>query len=201
MNITKSKSGFKYFQGFSLVEVLLVVSVSSLVGVLLLSVFTQNNGLFIQQSARVAQGLSKNDAFTEISESIKYAASIVPLSQGNPQYVTGLETIVLALPAIDAQGNVIDQTFDHLIISKDPQNPKILRKLLQKDDESARVSENKVLVTKLSKINFYYLDQEGKSVTPTSATKVNFVLNLNEATGLNRSEDSSSSSQVNLRNN
>jgi hypothetical protein len=138
---------------------------------------------------------------SEISEAIKHASSIVPISQGDPQYLTGLETIVLALPAIDAQGNVIGETFDHLIISKDPQNPKILRKLLQKDSSSARKGENKVLATKLSKINFYYLDAEGKTVSPAGASKINFVLNLNEATGLNKSEDSSSSSQVNLRNN
>ncbi len=195
------KKVHKYFHGFSLVEVLLVVTVSSIAGVLLLTIFTQNNGLFIQQSARVAQGLNLNDSVTEISDSIKYAASIVPISQGNPQYTTGLETIVLALPSLDAQGNIIDQTFDHLIITKDLQNPKILRKLLQKDASSSRLYINKVMTTRLSKINFYYLDQEGKSVSPSGASKINFVINLKEVTGLNRNEDSSSSSQVNLRNN
>lgn len=192
--------GYK-IQGFSLIELLILLTVASLAGIFLVSIFVQNNGLFIQQSIKVSNGLSANDAVSVISEDIRQASSVAAgYSLSNPVYTTSPNTLVLSFPSIDASGNTISNTFDYMVISADASTPNVLRERLFKDAQSFRKDVNRVLTNQLSLIRFYYLDSSGNIVTPSSATTVNFVINVSGSSGL-KTETSSSSGQVNLRNN
>ena len=190
-----------YSKGFTLVETLIVITIAALVGAILVAIFVSSNSLFYQQSARIAQGVSLNSAVSQIRESIKAGVFVVSsYPQPSPVYTTSSQTIVLALPAIDSTGQVIEAVYDYLIITKDATNPKILRKIILPDSTSSRKSENRVLTTKLSEITFLYQDQLGNQTSPTSASEINFTVNISEKTTGQNNEASSASAQVNLRN-
>lgn len=187
--------------GFSLVEVLIAVTVSGLAGILIVALLVQNNGLFFQQSAKVSQGLRINDAASQVSELIKSSSSVSSTNLiGSPEYSTGSDTLVLALPAFDSSGNLLTNVYDYGIITRDSQNLNLLRKIIFTDSASARKSENRVLATKLVRLTFVYFDDSGNVVSSTSATRINFTINLDEKAGY-KTQQSSASGQINLRNN
>lgn len=184
----------------SLVELLIAVSISAVAIVILASMFVNNNSLFFQQSTKVSQGLSINDALTQISKDIRSAAFIAgSYTQSTPSYTTGEETIVIAIPAIDSNGKNLVNVYDYIVITKDPSSQKILRRHLFPDAASSRSSSKSVLATNLSLIKFSYLDNNNVNVTPQNATKVLYTINFSEKAGLSI-EESSRSGEINLRN-
>jgi prepilin-type N-terminal cleavage/methylation domain-containing protein len=188
-------------RGFSLMEVLIVTLIASVVGVLLVSFVFQSNGLFYQQSSKVSQGIATNDVIDEVRETALNSSAIASsYPVVSPQYTSGTSTLILELPSVDNAGNMIGNTHDYVVFTKDSQSPKIFRKLVFPNAQSARKSENMVLSTRLSLLNFYYLDETDKVVSPTLATQINLVINQSEKAG-SFNQQSSASATVNLRNN
>ncbi len=194
--MTKKEKSF----GFTLVEVLLVAVVVAISGTVLVSAMVQNSGLFFNQQSKVSQGVNSNDASSQIIDSLRQASSIAAsYPSQSPTYFSGLETVVATIPAFDQSGQTIGNVYDYVVVTKDPTNPNILRKKVFPDPSSKRQSEDRVLLTKLSKINFFYLDKNGIVTSPQTAGKVAFVINLSEKTGIG-SQESSTSGQIFLRN-
>ena len=187
--------------GFSLVELVIVIILAGIAGTILVSIFVQNNGVFYTQTAKVNQGLSLNNTSTEIQEVLRAANGIASNNPiGSPQYSTNSTTLVLTLASIDSLGNVIEGKYDYIIITRDAQKAYILKKIVFPDPSSSRKGENLVLATKLSQIEFKYLDNSGNPVSPLSASKVNYIINLSEKASYG-TENASASSVINLRNN
>lgn len=188
--------------GLSLLEILIGIAIAGICGAILVSIMFQTNGVFFQQTVGISQGLSLNNSSSQINDLISLSQSV---AQNYPatlpsQYTTGLNTLVLALPSINSSGNVIDNTFDYAVISSDSTIPQVLRKQIFPNNLSSRKAENKVLSTSLSQIKFLYFNDSGIQVPPSQATKINFTINLSEATG-SKGKISSASGQVNLKNN
>lgn len=192
----------KGIKGFSLIEILVAGTVASIAGALLISTLVQSSGVFSEQSAKISQGLISNDITTSVRESIKQASGVAVSypETGTALYSSGTETLILKVPAVDSQGNPIENITDYIVIAKDMQDPTILRRLYFKDPISFHKEENMVLTTKLSSVSFSYLDGQGNSVSPSSAAKVRFIINTSEKAGYSQTE-SSDSGEVNLRNN
>lgn len=188
-------------RGFTLVEILAAISVTVIAGYLLLATLVQTNTNFLDQNSQIKEGLGLNDTTTIINESIKSAAAVAASSPTTPVYNSGATTLVLALPSIDASGNIIGGVFDYLVVTRDSSIPTILRQIIFPNlPQSSRKAQNRVLLTDLSLIHFTYLDSNGNGVTPSSAAKVNYVINVSERVGLS-ARASSASSEINLRNN
>lgn len=187
--------------GFSLIEILIASALAGIVGTLLISILVQNQGLFLQQDAKVSQGIGLNNAVATVNESIKMSAGVVLSNPiGSPQYTTDTDTLVLSLSSIDSNGNIIDDTFDYLIIYLDGPGNSVLKKKVIVSPTSARNGEEKVLVNQISQLTFSYLDQNGSPISPISSSKINFVINLAQKAGY-KNEQSSASGEINLRNN
>ncbi len=187
--------------GFGLIEVLVAITISAVAGTLLLKIFVQNQGLYFEQSSKITQGFSINQAYTQISESIKIGSSVVSTNLvGSPQYVTDNDTIVIELPSIDSSGNVINQTYDYIVITREGRDLIFLKKKLFPNPLSQRKSEDKLLADKVENFTLIYKDQSGLQVSPTNAQKVYFNLELSEKAGLSNQE-SSAAGEINLRNN
>lgn len=188
-------------RGFSLVEVLIGVTISGLAGILIVALLVQNNGLFFQQSAKVTQGLAVNDAASQVNELIKSSSFVASTNLiGSPLYSTSSDTLVLALPVFDSGGNLVSNVYDYAILTRDSPNFSVLRKIIFVSPQSSRKSENRVLATKLARVTFVYFDDSGNVVSPTAASRVNFIINLDEKAGYSN-QQSSTSGQINLRNN
>lgn len=186
--------------GFTLVEVLITVAVAIVAGTLLISIWVQNNGLYKAQTSKISTGVSLNDALTDITESIKNSATVASNYPAQPSVTTDTDTLVLALPSINANGYVIENVYDYVVITKDPQKPKLLRKFVYPNAQSTRPKEEKLLSNVLTNVIFNYYDDNGNPVSPTNAEKITFIIQTSEKAG-NGQNVASSSGQASLRNN
>lgn len=189
-------------KGFSLIELLIGISAAGIIGALLVGLLSSNSRIFSDQNTKVNQGLELNTASDEINETIKTAGAVVSQypTTGQATYTTGLNTLVLSIPSINTQGTVIQNTSDYVVIHIDPQNAKVLRKRTFADPTSSRKNENRILSTKLSKIEFRYLDSADQAISPVQASKIGFIINVSDNVAT-KTRTSSASGQINLRNN
>lgn len=187
-------------KGLSLIELLIMTAVGGIVGILLVQLLVQNSSYTTQQSAKVAQGISLNDLTYAVSNDIKLAGAVAsgyPVS--SPSYTTNSTNLVLKINSIDSNGNIINQTYDYIVVNQDSTNTTILREQLFPDATSSRRAFNHVLVTNLSSIQFSYLDPNDNPITPIQAAKVNFVVTVSNQNGI-YVQQNSSSAKVSLRN-
>ncbi len=198
-------SFFKYISsslGLTLVELLIGLTTAGIVGVLLISLLTQNSRIFSNQNAKLTEGITLNNSSARIADSIKSSSGIVtqyPVN-GAAEYTTGTTAIVMTVPSLSAQGSVIKDTYDYQIIAADPQNSKILRLKLIPDALSSRKAKNEVLATNLSLLELSYYDINGQLITPIQAVKIGYIINVNQIVNA-ENQSSSASGEVNLRNN
>ena len=187
-------------RGFSLAEVILAGAISGIIGVLIISVFVQNNNYFREQSSQVSQGLSLNETIAVIKDSVRNSAFVAAsYTNAGTLYSSSLYTLVLALPSYDANNNLIDTTYDYAVVTPDSTKPKVLRKLVFPNPLSSRKSENKVLNSNLDYIYFYYLDKNSNPIAPVSASAISVTLNVKDASN-KKAIDSSASALINLKN-
>ena len=178
MNISSSRKQ----RGMTLFEILVGVTISAIAGVLLLLILVSNNGLFVSQTSKIAQGLGLNDATTLISDDLRFAASIInSFTYQGQTYLSGATTLILKVPSVDSSGNIIDQEFDTFIYALETSNPAIFRRLVVPSESSSRLATNRVVMTDVSTISFVYLDNSGAPVSPTNATKINFSLTFKKS--------------------
>lgn len=145
---------------FTLVELLIVISVSAIVGGLLLVIMTNSSGLFLRQSAKIDQGLGVNDALSIFRKDVKQASSIsASYTDGQTAYNSGINQLVLIVPSIDSSGNVIEGTYDYYIYFKDGN---YLRYKTFPDSQSQRKPLDQVLATSLNDVIFNYSDNRVK---------------------------------------
>lgn len=169
-------------RGFTLVEILIASAIALIVGIFLLSILANSNGIFYKQNAIVSEGLSLNDSMSEIDKNIRQATSVADTSD--------VHTLMLKLSALGVDG-MIDNVYDSIIIAKDPDKNNILRKKVIPDVASIRKSEDLVLTTMLDSINFVYLNKLGEIVNPQTATSVSITLSVKSGSGSINSKRSS----------
>lgn len=169
-------------RGLTLVEVLVAVGISTIVGTLLLVVIVNSAGLFSQQSSKVQEGLSVNDALSSLRGSIKQASAV--------ENTSGVDRIVLKVPAIDSFGNIIDKTSDNFYFYLD-QN--YLHFKIDPNALSSRKASDQILSNFVSNLNFQYFNLAipPAEVTPVIAAKVRITLTLKQDTA---------TTEANLRN-
>lgn len=187
-------------KGLTLLEILVVMTVGSIAGVLLLQIFVQNSSLLTQQSAKVSHGLGLNESISQLEKSIRVASAVATgYPEASPTYTTSSTILVTKVPSTNGSGGIIDSTFDFFVFTQDSNNPKVFRKLVFPNPQSARGQQDSVLTTNLQSISFQYLNSQGQPVTPTAASKVSFSLTASTDIGVSNQIDSASS-EVNLRN-
>jgi prepilin-type N-terminal cleavage/methylation domain-containing protein len=186
-------------KGFTLVEILIGVAAAGVIGSILVAFLTQNSRIYTHQNTKVNQGMELNTAFAEIEETIKSGGSVVSQypATGQATHTTGLNTLVISVPSINAQGAVLQNSYDYVVLYPDA---KILRKKVFPDAASSREQVDTVLSTKLSKLEFKYYDSAGQIISPVQSAKIGFIINVSDSIAT-ETESSSASGQVNLRNN
>lgn len=187
-------------KGFTLIELLVAVAITMIAGALLLNIFVDSNKIFYSQRDKVSQGLSLADAMKDIEDLVRLSNSVVASHTVGPNtYTSSLNTLVIAVPSINSSGDNIQNVSDYIVVERDPTNPRLLRLRTFPDAQSIRSSKSQIIATNLSRINFFYYDDNNAVVLPANATKVNVTINVIEQT-IN-SKASSASSDINLRNN
>ncbi|OGE35013.1 hypothetical protein A3E45_01665 [Candidatus Daviesbacteria bacterium RIFCSPHIGHO2_12_FULL_43_11] len=170
-------------RGFTLLETVIAAGIALIVGTFLVAILVNHSGLFYKQNSIVSEGLSLNDAIREIENNIRQAVYVADgYPESAPDYATGVETLVLKLPALSETG-VIDGIYDYAVIAKDPSEPKVIRLWIFPDPQSTRKASNLVLTNLLESVNFKFLDKSGNLVAPVSAASVGTTLTVLSQTG------------------
>lgn len=169
-------------KAFTLLELVIVMGITTLVGVLLVGILIQNNGLFYTQSSRVTQGLGANDALGNIKGFIKQAKGVVVgyPETGSPNYISSDNELILKISSVDSLGNLLP-TFDYVIYLKSQDK---LNLLLFPDDSSARKTVDQFLTSNVDFLSFEYFDSAGGVVGPSSAKKVRVTISSKQKSGL-----------------
>ncbi len=187
-------------RGLTLVEVLIAMGISVIVGALLLVIIVNSAGLFYSQSSKVGQGLGVNDALAKIRETIR-ESSLIAVSypeSASPTYTTGSTQLVLKLSSIDSNGNIVLNVYDYFVFFFDTDK---LRLKSFPNTQSSRKVQDQILSLNVDSVKFQYFDLTvpPNEVAPTTAIKVRIFLSLKQKVG-QRFETSSATSETNLRN-
>jgi prepilin-type N-terminal cleavage/methylation domain-containing protein len=102
--------------GFTLIEVTIVISLFALVLVVFLNIFDWSNGNYAYQQAYLRATTSARQAMTDMQTATLQASSVLSShSIDGTVYSSGSSTMVLELPAIDTNGDIIDSTWDYIV--------------------------------------------------------------------------------------
>lgn len=187
-------------RGLTLVEALLTLGIAAIVGTLILVIIVSSAGLFYQQSGRVEQGLSLNDALLNIKETIRGASAIAAAypETGTPSYTSGATQLVLKVPSIDSSANIISGVFDYFVFVKDIQQ---LRFKTFLDGQSSRKPQDQIFTTNLDNLLFEYFDGQTppQPVQPNLAVKIKITVVLKQKAGAGI-ETNMATAEANLRN-
>lgn len=153
MSCSRGDSRAKFRKGFTLVEILVTLSLLVLITAALVEFYQMYSTLFTSERILFTIGTSANIAITEIEKATLEARQILTSRVvSGTTYTTGASTLVLELPSTDASG-VISNTFDYVVfyISGDT-----LYRLIDAHPSSERESGTKELTDWVSALALSY---------------------------------------------
>ncbi len=144
-------------KGFSLLEIVTLVGILALLFVIMMEVFI-NYGRIVNRDTQKAIIHSQYSFIAdEIGENLRMAAAILPSRNMNgTTYSSGSDAIVIKIPSIDANGSVIEDTWDYAVFYIDSAETNKLFYGLQPDPLSSRPAANRLLSDKISFFKFTY---------------------------------------------
>lgn len=178
-------------KGLTLVEVLVAMGISIIVGGLLLVIMVNSAGLYLKQASKLTEGLNINDALFRVRDSIKQSSAITAtFSIDSTTYTSGATQLVLKVSSIDSSSNIIADTFDHYVFFQDNN---MLRFKTFPSALSSRKPQDQIFSTSLDGLNFKYFNTATppEEVSPPTASKVRISITLKQITA---------TSEANLRN-
>lgn len=170
--------------GMTLLEILVAMGLSVVIGILLVAIIINSSGLYTNQSTKLVEGHNINDALLNIKSTIRQSNAIIA------SYINGLESysssssqLVLRLFSIDSSGAIIPNTYDYFVYFLD-QNK--LRLKTFPDPLSSRFSQNQIFSTLADSLSIKYLNSGSPpvEVTLTAATRIKVTITLKEKKGL-----------------
>lgn len=183
--------------GFTLVEMIITIAITAIVGVALLVILVNSMGLQTAQSNRVMQGLGINDSLSDISNWVRRASVVAEGYPTTPYtYTSGESVLVLKIPSIDASDNVVDDVYDYVVFVVE--DAKLKEKLFP-DNLSSRKPVNKILTNNIASVVFSYQNATGQTVTPSAASVITATINLSQKSTYTN-ETNSGTSTMRLRN-
>ena len=140
--------------GFTIIEMIVVLGVTSLILLALFAVYDWHSKMYNYEEAviRVAQSsrLASDSLHALVSQSYRVLASG---TVNGAAYTSGAATVVLELPSIDSSDNVISGKWDTAVIY---QNGSSLMEALQPDPASSRQQVQKLLSDSVFSLTFSY---------------------------------------------
>lgn len=154
-------------RGYTLIEIVIVIGISTLMLLALVNLFLGFNAIYGYQQIFIATAGSNGTAMNALEAAILPADQVLASHDFNGTvYTSGVTTLVLQLPAINASGAIITGTKDYLVFYTSSGS---LFRLMQAGVGSVRVSSLKILSTTLNSIAFTYDNADFASVTNVTA--------------------------------
>lgn len=150
-------NGQKKRAGFTLLEVLVVTAVLVIVAVILAEIYIGQSLFFQREQARVEVALVNTRALNDIVHQTREAFRVVTSTIfDSVTYTTGPEKLILELPSLDAQGQIIASAFDYAVYYREPLDLAKLMKKVRVSPASRRPLAVKNLNDHVNNLNFVY---------------------------------------------
>lgn len=141
-------------QGFTLIEVVVVIGIFGLLMVAMLNLFDWHNKVFyIHQADTQATGSARN-ALNHLTKYIAQGTQIqASRTIAGTTYLTDEDTLVLQLPAYDSSSNLISVTYDYVVYDLQGNS---LWQIIDADASSNRVSGSRLMSGHVASLTFTY---------------------------------------------
>jgi prepilin-type N-terminal cleavage/methylation domain-containing protein len=154
--------------GFTLMELLVVIFVSTILLIGLFELYTWHSRMFSYQQALVAVTEQTRNSGETMQILVAQSVQVLPTTTlESVDYVSTSTSVILKLPAIDTNGVSIPATWDTAVFYLDNQN---LYQKLRPHALSARLSTDKLLSDAVVEFELNYNDADFELVTEVSLT-------------------------------
>ncbi len=168
-NLNK-KFSTKQQNGFTIIEVIVVVALTATLLVGMLGIFDWQNKIYQLEQANIFATGSARVAMNNILPVVAQGVSIIgSRTVSGTNYTTGAGTIIVQLPSFDGSNNVIDSTYDYVVYHSNGTN---LNQIVELAASSNRKISNKLLSDKIQSFALSYNNGD-----PTLASQVTVDIN------------------------
>lgn len=141
-------------KGFTLIEVLIVISLTSIVLLALLGLFDWHNRIYYLEQAQVMATGGARTAMNHLEEHIAQARAVTASRTINGTlYTSSNSAMVLQMPAISDTGSIVPVTYDYIVYYVSGTG---LYELVQADAGSSRASVSKQLTNDIDSFSLTY---------------------------------------------
>lgn len=189
----------------SIIELLVVMAISSVVLISLLYLFSAGQKYFVNQDAKADAIEDSRYPIAWIARDIKEAVEVVPgpVSVNGHSYSTSANCLVLKVPSIDSGGLIIDieNHFDTIVYARDAASPNRLERIIDgKDGVSARTDRSRVVADNVSSLALVFYDPDGAEVVSYSESAVIEISLVSRRQGMGRTYSEAANTRIKLRN-
>lgn len=154
-------------------ETLVTLAVLMVVIFLLVEIFVGQGVFFQREDARLDTSLALTQALTDFTAQVRQATRVVAnATLDSVSYASGLEQLILELPSLDNQGQLLTGYFDYVVYYRDVQNPTKLIKKVAPSAQSTRLAQTKCLADNVNELNFIYNNQDFDQVNQVQTSLV-----------------------------
>lgn len=181
-------------QGFTLIEIIIVIAIFSALMLALLNLFDWHNKVYLLERADTQATGSARITMNNMTKYIAQASQVLASRTINgTTYTTGSNTVVLQLPSFDASGNLIASTNDYVVYNLSGTTLSQITEL--GSASSARYAGTKVMSQDVGTLSITY-----DTVDVTAATKVTINLRTQAVSRGSNMVDTQVTNTIFLRN-
>ncbi|PIS41569.1 MAG: hypothetical protein COT25_02365 [Candidatus Kerfeldbacteria bacterium CG08_land_8_20_14_0_20_42_7] len=189
------KQGFQNRKGLTLVELLVSIGIIAIVMVIMVTILASQNSSFQEESIRNKLATDQTQALNDIQYNLISGSEIqASYTDNGITYTTDENTVVIAMPTIDAIGDPVANQSDMYIIDK-PTASSLMHILLITDPQSGRLAQDKTAITNVSDLVIRYDNED-----PTVSKTFSITLEVSQVTGKSRVIKSLQTVTYDLRN-
>lgn len=170
------KKTIKIKKAFTIIELLIVFSLSSVIIMVLGSVFVSHFKLFNNVKSLVEVSSSNKLVLDELITQIRESDAIVSTCSACGGITTGSNSLILELWPLDTSSNPFEPTsnnFDYVLYFRDPTKTNNLIKKIIPDTTSSRVASTKIMANDISNLSFSYNNADPTLAGEITATVQN----------------------------
>jgi prepilin-type N-terminal cleavage/methylation domain-containing protein len=154
-------------RGFSAIEVIIVVALSTIVMSAIYSIYLTYNSTYLVQNASIAASESAAFFMNDFAEIGRQSSAIVSTRTfSGVSYSTGSTTLILEVPAIDSNSNVLPNTYDYAVFYSTSTS---VYRIFEANALSYRASTTKKYSDIVSNLTFTYNNGTPSLATSTAA--------------------------------
>jgi prepilin-type N-terminal cleavage/methylation domain-containing protein len=159
----------KQAQGFTIIEVIIVLAVSSILMLGLFTLFDWHQKVYIQEEATVRTTGDVRNTLNSMAKYIAQSSNILASRNfSGTTYTTGGSVLVLEVPSVNSSDEIIPATYDYIVFYLDSGT---IRQIVEAGSGSRRLSGTKKMAENVLSFSLTY-----NNGTPSQASNVSIDL-------------------------